>query len=172
MNALIVYESLFGNTEEIARAIADGVSRHVPVDVFEVTEVPEGKETGAQLLVFGGPTHAFSMSRESTREDAVRQGATHTETGVGIREWLTGLHPSAQSAPIATFDTKVGKMRHLPGSAAKKAEKLAHRHGFKSLVSPESFFVDDVDGPLLDGELERATAWGDSLGAKTTGSGE
>ena len=56
-------------------------------------------------------------------------------------------------------------MRHLPGSAAKSAAKAAHRHGYPRASRVESFYVVDVDGPLIDGELERATDWGREIGA-------
>jgi hypothetical protein len=65
---------------------------------------------------------------------------------------------------VATFDTRVEKVRHLPGSAAKGAAKVAHRLGFKAAAKPESFYVQDVTGPLLAGELDRAQAWGERLG--------
>ena len=64
---------------------------------------------------------------------------------------------------MATFDTKVKSMRHLPGSAAKSAAKAARRHGYESVSKAESFYVDDVNGPLLDGEVDRARAWGRQL---------
>lgn len=55
-------------------------------------------------------------------------------------------------------------MRHLPGSAAKGAARAARRHGYEGAAPAESFYVDDVDGPLLGGELERAEVWGQQLG--------
>jgi hypothetical protein len=56
-------------------------------------------------------------------------------------------------------------MRHLPGSAAKGAAKAARKHGYESAGPAESFYVDDVEGPLLEGELDRARAWGRQLAA-------
>jgi hypothetical protein len=66
---------------------------------------------------------------------------------------------------VATFDTRVGKVRHLPGSAAKSAAKALRKIGYTAVVPPESFWVADVAGPLLDGELDRARAWGEELAA-------
>ena len=57
-------------------------------------------------------------------------------------------------------------MRHLPGSAAKAAAKVAHRHGYPRAEHVESFYVDDMDGPLLAGELDRAAAWGKQIAAE------
>jgi len=118
------------------------------------------------LLVLGGPTHAFSMTRPSTREDAFRQGATQGSTTIGLREWLEHLFGGSHSELVATFDTRVAKVRHLPGSAAKGAAKIALKLGYEVAVPAESFYVEDVRGPLLEGELSRARAWGERLGAQ------
>src|ERR1017187_4714901 len=130
MRALVVYESLFGNTAQVAQAIAEGLSCHGDVEMVEVSQaLPE--ITGAvDLIVVGGPTHAFSMTRESTRQDAFKQGASHGSTAVGVREWLAHLHRGRHRELVATFDTKADKVRHLPGSAAKAAANAAHRLGY------------------------------------------
>jgi hypothetical protein len=65
---------------------------------------------------------------------------------------------------VATFDTRVAKVRHLPGSAAKSAARILRRRGYPA-VSSESFYVTDTTGPLLPGEIERAEAWGQMLAA-------
>jgi hypothetical protein len=72
--------------------------------------------------------------------------------------------PSGQhTEKMATFDTKVESMHHLPGSAARGATKAARRHGYESVAKAESFYVGDIDGPLLDGEIDRARSWGRQL---------
>ena len=170
MKALVVYESMFGNTEEVARAIAHGLSTHVTTDTLPVRRAPADVAAGYDLVVVGGPTHAFSMSRPSTREDAGRQGARQADAqhGQGIREWLDALPSHFHHGVAAAFDTRVAKVRHLPGSAAKKADKVLRHHGLSHLAHPESFYVEDTDGPLLDGELARAEAWGEQLGCVLT----
>lgn len=164
MKALVVYESMFGNTEEVARAVGEGLSGEMQVEMHEVRDAPAVITDFVDLVVVGGPTHAFSLSRASTRADAVRQGAPAERAELGLREWLTHLHKGPHSELVATFDTRVGKVRHLPGSAAKKAAKLAHALGYAS-AGHESFYVSDTPGPLLPGELDRARDWGRSLGA-------
>jgi Flavodoxin domain len=164
MKALVVYESLFGNTEQVARAISAGLSEHGDVEMVEVTKAPTEITEPVDLIVIGGPTHAFSMTRESTREDAFKQGASQGSTSIGVREWLEHLHRGRHSELVATFDTKVEKVRHLPGSAAKGAANAVHKLGYKTVVKPMSFFVQGVSGPLLEGELDRAHAWGERLG--------
>ncbi len=81
-----------------------------------------------------------------------------------MREWLGRLEAS-DHVDVATFDTRVGSVRHLPGSAARAAGKEVRRHHLGRLVGTVSFYVDDMDGPLAEGELDRARAWGQLLGA-------
>lgn len=161
MKALVVFESMWGNTAQVARAVAQGLSEAYDVQVLQVGDAPSDL-TGVGLLVVGGPTHAFSMSRQSTREDAVRKGAPPGHVQTGIREWLDAL-PEPQHLAVATFDTRVAKVKHMPGSAARKAAKEVRRHHLGRVVGVESFFVDDMEGPLLPGELDRARSWGGSL---------
>ena len=73
MRALVVYESMFGNTQAIADAVADGLAARVRVDAVEVGAAPTVVGDDVVLLVVGGPTHAFGMSRQATRQDAGRQ---------------------------------------------------------------------------------------------------
>lgn len=159
MRTFVVYESLFGNTARVAQAVADGINKHLDVELHSVAEGLWPEETN--VLVMGGPTHAFSMSRTTTREDAVNQGATGDSTR-GLREWLDEL-PEGNDTMFAAFDTRVEMVRHLPGSAAKAAAKIAHKRGYQPLTRPESFYVVDTPGPLLDGEVQRAEVWGAQL---------
>ena len=159
MKAYVVYESMFGNTEQLARAVAHAMG---DVPVLEVGETTAADLAQADLVVLGGPTHAFSMTRPTTRRDAHQQGASSDEEQRGIRELIDEL-PSVMSAPVATFDTRVAKVRKLPGSAARAASKELRRHHHATVVAQESFYVEDTPGPLLDGELVRAAIWGQRL---------
>ena len=166
MRALVVYESMFGNTELVARAVAEGVARHAEVTVAEVRGARPEYAEKFDLVVVGGPTHAFSMTRPSTRADAERQGAPHRTPDIGIREWLDRLPSGMHHEAIATFDTRIDKARRLPGSAARKAARVAHHHGYRKVAEPASFYVEGTSGPLVAGERERAVAWGDALAVK------
>ena len=161
MRSVVVVESSFGNTRSVADAVARGLG---DADVVDVRSATTRIEAGLDLLVVGGPTHAFGLSRPGTRADAVRQGAPGSAEAPGLREWLTRLE-AAPGIPVATFDTRVSRARHLPGSAARAAAKVLRRRGFTQVAAPESFFVEDVKGPLAGGELERAEAWGAALAA-------
>jgi hypothetical protein len=105
------------------------------------------------------------MSRANTRADAINRGAREGERESGLREWIAALPSGEHAEKIATFDTKVERMHHLPGSAAKAAAKAARRHGYASAARAESFYVHDLEGPHLDGEIDRARDWGRQLAA-------
>jgi flavodoxin len=164
MTALVLVESSFGNTRAIAEAIRDGLAEHTQTELLDITRAPSELRETVDLLVLGGPTHAFGMSRPQTREDAARQGAHPSDTRVGIREWIAGLAPDGHRPPVVTFDTRT-KHRWIPGSAASQAAAALAQHGFPSAGARQSFRVDDVAGPLMPGEIERAKTWGDQLGA-------
>jgi hypothetical protein len=160
--AWIVYESMFGNTREIARAVAQEIGSEGQVELHEVSEAGS-PQTDVDLLVVGGPTHAFGLSRASTREDASRKSGRSVESGtLGLREWLQDLSPSGRRPAFATFDTRVSHPK-LPGSAAKKASRRLRRLGLPEVSKPMTFWVHGLEGPLDDGELDRARAWAREL---------
>ena len=161
MRALVVYESLFGNTKQVAEAIADGLRSGMDVELTHVVDVWHA-DPAVQLVVVGGPTHAMSMTRASTRAEAVKQGAKDGAE-VGLRDWLKTFRPGLSKPLMATFDTKLAKARRMPGSAAKAAARAGRRRGFTLATRPQSFWVEGTPGPLVPGELDRARAWGSSL---------
>jgi flavodoxin len=157
MKALVVYESMFGNTATIARTVADALGGHFEVTLAEAHAAPPA--VGMDLVVVGGPTHAFGMTRPATRADAVRQGST-AAADFGLREWLDGC-PTLTGTPAAAFDTRMSSP--LFGSAAHKAHRRLRRLGCVTVVPPQSFRVSGTPGPLLDGELDRAVRWAESV---------
>jgi hypothetical protein len=163
MKALVVVESVFGNTRRIGDAVARGLGSHLDVTVADVIDAPD-TVSGVELLVVGGPTHAFGMTRPNTRRAAADEsdGAVEADA-VGLREWLLTVHME----PIAgaAFDTRMDKL-WLPGSAAAGAAKRLRKHGLRVLLPPETFRVAGTQGPLRDGELDRAAAWGTLLAAR------
>lgn len=162
--AVVIYESMFGNSEKIARAIVDGLrSRNYEAAAVDVRWADPIDSLHVDLLVIGAPTHAFSLSRPSTRADAVRQGASASHGTTGLREWLGALRPDGTRPPFAVFDTRVAKVRRFPTNAGRTAAKLVRRRGFYVLDGIQGFLVNDVRGPLIAGEVERALQWGQSL---------
>jgi hypothetical protein len=163
MRALVVYESMFGNTRAVAEAIATGLAAVGEVEALEVAEAPTGHLSGIDLLVVGGPTHALGLSREQTRASAVDEtDQPLVSPGTGLREWLAALESPEGPIAAATFDTRTQRPR-LPGSAAVAAGRRLRRLGFARALRPETFWVGGMTGPLVDGELERAHMWGLAL---------
>jgi hypothetical protein len=166
MAALVVFESMFGNTRQIADAVTEGLSGHLPVEQVEVGAAPAAIGRDVELLVMGGPTHAFGLTRPGTRQSAAQQAEDGlVSTGIGLREWLGTLAKGSSDVAVATFDTRISRPR-LPGSAAAAAEKRLHRLGFRILARAESFFVEGTTGPLAPGERERARRWGEELAVR------
>ena len=125
MRAVVVYESMFGNTHEVAERIGEGLA-----STFDVTVMPVGDAIGefmsdVDLLVVGGPTHAHgmssSMSRRSASDQAESDDALDLEPdaeGPGLRDWFDGLPRSGRHA-AAAFDTRVDAPPVLTGRASK-----------------------------------------------------
>lgn len=165
MDVLLVVESLFGNTREVAEAVAEGLRTGRPsagVEVLDVADAPAVVPRTVTVMLVGGPTHTFSMSHASTRSDAVAKGAREGSDATGIREWLDSVTPRPD-LDVVTFDTRV-KVKGIPGSAAKSAAKAFRKRGFTRARRGETFWVEETAGPLRAGERERAVAWGHQLG--------
>jgi hypothetical protein len=161
MRALVVYESQWGNTERIAKTVADELGRTLSVRLVEAESAPSDV-ADADLVVVGGPTHGFSMTRPSTREAAVAQHGAPRAPERGIREWIAALPHLDHPVVAATFDTRVDAPR-LPGSAAKAARHELRTLGFDVGIKAKTFRVHGYEGPLIDGELGRAVEWARSL---------
>ncbi|HLW18490.1 MAG TPA: flavodoxin [Actinomycetota bacterium] len=162
MKIIVVYESMFGNTQIIGQAIADGLADLGQVTSGNVDEISAESARDADLIVVGGPTHAHGMARMSTRfpkVDNPKYAPSLPGTTV-LRSWLD-LVPKG-SGRCAAFDTRFDKPAWLTGSAAKKIAKRLKAKGF-AVLAIESFFVQGGDGPLAEGERARATEWGHSL---------
>src|ERR671924_626123 len=129
--ALVIYESMFGNTRTIAEAVGEGLADRFATQVVEVGEAPTSIDGGITLLVVGGPTHSFGLTRAIARSQ------------IGA----------------ATFDTRIDRPR-VPGSAAKGAEKRLRRLGFHIVAPAESFYVNGTEGPLVAGEGRGARGGG------------
>ena len=173
MRALVVYESMYGNTKEIATAVADGLATRMPVQLTEVGAAPTVLAEDVGLLVVGAPTHAHGMSKATSRESAAASVTAEQppviSRSVGVREWLESLEgrPAPAHVAAAVFDTRIKGPRLLWGSAAHAAEPHLRRAGATVIVPPESFLVGGPRGPkygaLVEGEVERAHRWGEEL---------
>lgn len=166
IRALVVYESVFGDARAIAWAIAEGLSPLFPAEALAAADAPVQIRPDVALLVVGGPNHAFGMPRPATRAGAVRQyGADIPDPRGGLREWLETVRITGDGTVAAAFDTRaaghplIDRMDH----AARTEEKLLARLGTAILAPAEHFFVTDTKGPLVEGEQDRARAWGRTL---------
>lgn len=156
MRAVVVCESWFGNTRRLAEEIAAELGTVADAEVLTVDDA--AGLANVDLLVIGAPTHAHGLSRASTRRTAARRLGRADAAGRGTRGWLHRLSVPEQTL-VAVFDTRIEKPTFLVGSAARSIARKLERNGYRLAVPPESFFVLDVEGPLKDGEIERARAW-------------
>jgi hypothetical protein len=120
------------------------------------------------LVVVGGPTHMHGMTSSFSRRAAVKAGeedGVAIEPGAGedrgLRQWLS--EQSGERRHAAAFDTRIDRSPALTGAASRGIARRLRRSGFQLIADPESFFVEDNEGPLADGEVERARAWGAHL---------
>ncbi|MFN2321828.1 MAG: flavodoxin family protein [Trueperaceae bacterium] len=155
MAALVVFESFFGNTEMVARAIAEALGAPHAARARRVDELEPGDLTDVDLLVVGSATRAFGPSP-------------------GTQAWLKGLALGRlEGVRVAAFDTRmdmatVGNpfLRFLAkrfGYAAEKVAKGLERAGGVPTGAPAGFVVEDKQGPLREGETDRARAWAREL---------
>lgn len=165
-SALVVYESMFDNTAHVAQAIVRGLrTAGFQAHGVPVTSLASTGPVQVDLVLLGAPTHAFSLSRPTTRADAVRQGAAPDRAKLGAREWIAHINPDRfGTSMVAVFDTRVAKARFLPAAAGVTAARLLRRRGFHLLRKPVAFLVEGTRGPLSPGEDARAEHWGQMIG--------
>jgi flavodoxin len=155
MKALIVYDSFFGNTEKIAQAIAAAMEATGEVQAIRAGETVPEQLQGLDLLVVGSPTRAFTMS-EKTKEFLTRIPAGGLQ-GLKFAAFDTRMLPQDVNNAVYTFFSGVF------GFAAPKIAKRLEKKGANLILPPEGFAVTGGEGPLKDGEVERASAWGWAL---------
>jgi hypothetical protein len=170
VRALVVYESMYGNTHVIASNIADGLRADCEVTLVPVAEATWDLFADADLLVVGAPTHMHGLSSRSTRRMAAQAAAKEGSGlqlapdagGPGMRDWLRDL--GHRNGLAAAFDTRLNGVPAFTGRASRPIARLLKRHGYRLVAAPESFVIGSQN-TLLDGEAERARHWGMLLGA-------
>jgi menaquinone-dependent protoporphyrinogen IX oxidase len=163
MKAIVVYESHWGNTAAIARAIAEGIGPEARA--LSTAEATGAAIADADLIVAGSPLLGFSLPTESMLKGmATNAGRDPTPPDLShpsMRSWLDAL-PKA-SGRAASFETRIW---WSPGSAAKAILGKLEAAGYHPIAKPQRFIVKGRYGPLRDGELEKAKAWGAELAAE------
>ncbi len=151
MKALVVYDSVFGNTGKIAQAMGEALE----APVLKVGDVTPEHLTGLDALIVGSPTRAFSPTPD-------------------IKKWLNGLPSnSLRGVKVAAFDTRIAVeevdsailhfLVKIFGYAAEPMSKKLIKKGGNAGMPPEGFFVEGTEGPLTEGELDRAKDWARQL---------
>jgi hypothetical protein len=167
MRALVVYESMYGNTRRVAEAVRDGLADAIgpgQVTMEAVGAAIMAAPTDVDLLVVGAPTHTWSLSRAKTRQaaaDAIGKPGNGLilepgATGPGVRDWLALL--GRQKVQVATFDTRLTGAALLTGRAGRRIRRELMRRGGRSIAPNESFLV-SRHNQLLAGETDRARRW-------------
>jgi flavodoxin I len=151
MKVLVIYDSVFGNTEKIAQAIGNALMSQENVEILHVSDVKPEQLMGPNLIIVGSPTRGFRP------------------TGA-IKHFLKSIPADGlKGIKVAAFDTRMSMedvnsrilhfLVNIFGYAAKPiAEKLRKKAG-ELVIAPEGFIVKGTKGPLKEGELERAAAW-------------
>lgn len=146
MNTLVVYDSQFGNTERIAQAIAGALRAVGQAQAIRVDPAHLAEPRDVDLLILGSPTQGWRPTQ-------------------AMQSFLARLTASSalDGLAVAAFDTRFHKPGWLTGSAAKRMVGALRKAGLTPLLPPESFFVTSTQGPLEDGEIERAARWAVAL---------
>jgi len=160
MKCLILYDSYYSNTEKVAQEIGKALSASLDVEVVRINELKPDALSGVDVLVTGTPTRGFRPS------DA-------------FKAYLKDMPPAQlQNVQVAAFDTRIALedmdnkvgyffMKIFGYAAGPLTEQLKAKGG-QVIVPGEGFYVLDSEGPLKDGEIERATAWAKTILAKLT----
>ena len=166
MKARVVYESLWGNTAAVARAIAEGLGPEARA--LSTAEATPEALAGADLIVAGSPLFAFQLPTETIRETIRGKAATFPAppdlSHPSLRAWLETVPPGQGRS--AAFETR---MWFSPGGATRAILKGLKKAGREPLARGRRFRVTGMYGPLKAGELERARAWGAQLARELRG---
>jgi hypothetical protein len=160
MHAIVVFESVWGNTAAIARAIAEGMGPEV--HAYPPDEVPPEELEQADLIVAGAPVFGFNLPTEAVRSAIGRDehGSSPAPdlSHPSLRSWLEGL--PAGHGRSAAFETRIW---WSPRGATGTIERRLALAGYRTIAQAQKFVVKDKSGPLREGELDRAREWGRDL---------
>ncbi len=155
MKSLVIYDSVFGNTEKIAQAIADAIGSELgpgdDVEILRPGEVNVEQLKGVHLLIVGSPTRGFRPTEDLA--GWLKQIPAGGLKGVKVAVFDTRFKVDEIESKLTRFVVKTG------GYAAPRMAKELEKQGGKLIVPVEGFIVKDTEGPLKEGEPERAAEW-------------
>ena len=156
MKALVIYDSQFGNTKKIAQTIAEGYSSEGEVDARHIGDVQPDELRGLSVLILGSPTQRFRPTE-------------------GTNDFIKAIERDVLSnTKVAAFDTRLTEeeiektgilaffVRVFDYAAKPIGDRLVKKGG-ELILPPEGFYVGGIEGPLLEGELDRARSWGEEI---------
>jgi hypothetical protein len=177
MKAIVVYESYWGNTAAVAKAVAEGIGPDARA--LSTSEADAAALSDAHLIVTGSPIIAFGLPSDKTRRDMQARPDKKAPSPPdlshpSIRSWIEALpktgRPGAGEGGVGVPSVKVAAFetgfKMSPGGSAAKMLKMLEALGYAPVAKKQRFLVQGSYGPVKEGELERAKAWGAEL-AKT-----
>jgi flavodoxin I len=153
MKALVIYDSVFGNTEQIAQAIGNALGSPEDVEVLRVSNVKPEQLTGLKLLIVGSPTRGFRPT--PAIKNLLKGISSHGLEGVKVAAFDTRF--TVDEIESSVFILRI--LVNLFGYAAKPIADGLEKKGGELVIPPEGFFVEGTEGPLKEGDLERAADW-------------
>jgi flavodoxin len=160
MKAKVVYDSAFGNTEKVAQAIGQALGSPEEVETVRVGDVSPEHLAGLTHLVVGSPTQKFSPL--GTITSFLKSIPDNGLKGVKVAGFDTRMTEKAvEEVRILAFFVRIF------GYAAEPIAKRLQKKGGDLVIAPEGFYVSDTEGPLVDGELERAADWARTIVARS-----
>jgi flavodoxin len=148
MNSLVVYDSQFGNTKIVAEAMANALKSFGEARTVHASEANPSEFRGVDLLILGCPIQGWKPS-------------------AAMQELLGRLQPQdLTGVKTAAFDTRMKIPRFLRGQGAEIVAALLEELGSQPILPPEGFLVAGREGPMRDGEVQRAVSWANALGKK------
>ena len=156
MKALVVFDSEFGNTEQVAKTIGSALGTPEQVQVKRVGEVIAENLSGVDLIIIGSPTQRFRPT--PVTKDFLKRIPSKGLQGIRAAAFDTRLTDEEfETSRIGSFFVGIF------GYAAQPIANELKKKGAVLVVAPEGFYVQGVEGPLVDGELERAEDWAEQI---------
>jgi flavodoxin len=155
MKALVVDDSVFGNTAKIAQAIKSGLEPYADTRLTQARDLSADAFTQIDVLIVGSPTRGFRPTEAV--QDLLRTIGPKALNRVKVAAFDTRFKADELRSATTRFIVKAG------GYAAKRIASQLEEAGGSLITPPEGFYVEDIEGPLKEGELERAEAWGRAL---------